>query len=51
MPFAILRNDITKMEVDAVVNSTSQDPYIGGGADRAINDAAGNELLSERQLF
>ena len=51
MPFAILRNDITKMEVDAIVNSTSQEPYIGGGADRAINDVAGSKLLSERQLF
>ena len=51
MPFIIIRNDITKMQVDAIVNSTSQEVYIGEGVDKTINDIAGKELLLERQSF
>lgn len=51
MPFEILRKDITKMEVDAIVNSTSPYPAVGGGADFAIHQKAGAELLKERASF
>lgn len=49
MPFQILRHDITRMKVDAIVNSTSAQPFIGGGADFDINQVAGPKLLEERK--
>ena len=51
MPFIIVRNDITKMQVDAIVNSTSQEVFVGEGVDRVINEIAGQDLLLERQSF
>lgn len=51
MPFEILRKDITEMEVDAIVNSTSPFPSVGGGADFVIHQKAGEELLKERASF
>lgn len=51
MPFKIIRHDITKMKVDAIVNSTNAQPFIGGGADFDINATAGPKLLEERKLF
>jgi O-acetyl-ADP-ribose deacetylase (regulator of RNase III) len=51
MPFQIIRHDITKMKVDALVSSTNAKPFIGGGADFDINAAAGPKLLEERKLF
>lgn len=44
MPFTIVRNDITRMQVDAVVNSTAPGFADIGGADGAIHRAAGPEL-------
>lgn len=44
MPFTIVRNDITRMWVDAVVNSTAPGHANCGGADGAIHRAAGPEL-------
>ena len=41
----IVRNDITKVKADAIVNSANPKPVIGGGADAAIYEAAGEELL------
>ena len=36
MPFKIVRNDITKMQVDAVVNTANEAPTYGSGEDTAI---------------
>ena len=49
MPYEIVRNDITKMEVDAIVNPANPRPVIGSGTDHAIHKAAGPELLEARK--
>lgn len=51
MPFKIVRNDITKMKADAIVNSANPAVCIGDGVDAAIHAAAGPELFAERELI
>jgi len=49
MPFEIVRNDITRMAVDAIVNSANPRPIVGLGTDSSIHEKAGPELLAARK--
>ena len=49
MPFEIVRNDITKMQVDAIVNAASRFPRVNAGVDSAIHKKAGPDLLEARK--
>ena len=49
MPFKIVRNDITKVKADVIVNTANPNPICASGTDLAIYVAAGKEkLLAER---
>lgn len=45
MAFKIVRNDITKIKADAVVNTANPKVCVGNGVDSAIYEAAGREKL------
>ena len=50
MPFKIVRNDITKVKADVIVNTANPNPICASGTDLAIYEAAGKEkLLEERE--
>ncbi len=45
MPFKIVRNDITRMHTEAIVNTANEQPVVGTGCDHAVYQAAGCEKL------
>ena len=50
MPFKIVRNDITKMNTEAIVNTANDHPTVGTWCDHAVYMAAGyEELLAYRK--
>ena len=51
MPFEIIRNDITNMQVDAIVNTANPRPVVGSGCDTGIHEKAGPQLLAARKAI
>ena len=51
MPLQIIRQDITKMRVDAIVNTTNSEMVGYSGVDLAVHTAAGAELDAECEIL
>ena len=51
MAFQIVRNDITKIKADAIVNTANPEPTFMAGTDAAVYEAAGTEKLLEERLL
>lgn len=47
MPLKIVRNDITQMNTEAIVNTANADVAVGSGCDMAVYKAAGEKKLLE----
>ena len=51
MPIHIIRQDITKIKTDVIVNPSNEELIPGGGVDEAIDDAAGPQLDEACELL
>ena len=52
MPFKIIRQDITKLHTDAIVNTANPKPVVGRGTESRIYEVAGwDSLLKEREKY
>ena len=51
MPFHIIRDDISRVRADAIVNTANPQPVVGFGVDSTLHRAAGPGLLQTRKAI